>query len=75
MLINSSPPEQDGRNFADDISEHIFLKEKVSLHILVQHKDEIFSYMNVKITVNILFSRICLIPNNIDGRIYNAMPY
>ena len=37
-LIKSSPPEQNGRNFADDIFKHIFLNENVRISIKISHK-------------------------------------
>ena len=33
QLINSSPPGQNGRHFADDIFKHIFLNENVRIFI------------------------------------------
>ena len=34
-FINSSPPEQNGRHFADDIFKRIFLNEKVRILITI----------------------------------------
>ena len=35
LKVNSSPPEQNGRHFADDIFKHIFLNENVRIAIKI----------------------------------------
>ena len=36
--LNSSPPEQNGRHFSDDIFKRIFLNENVRIVIEIPHK-------------------------------------
>ena len=37
-MLNSYPPKQNGRHFADDIFEHVVLNENVGISIKIQLK-------------------------------------